>query len=802
MSVDKKRYRVPLEEAFHKCDASRWDFDTTEFLPSLGGLIGQERAAQALYFGLEVDHKGYNIFMTGRGGTGKSTYARELIGKMAKEQPRPRDWCYVHNFERVDQPLALSLPPGRGGEFVRDIDELIEELQVELPKVFEGEDYEKRRTNRVSGFQERSQELIEGLEAQVEALGFSLRRTGSGFVTIPMRDGKTLEQEEFNMLPMEERRKIEEGNKEVQAKLGELLRKLRSLEKQAREELRILEQEVALAVVEPPVAELQEKYGAFPRVANYLAQMRQNIIENLDDFKGEEGEEAPLPWLRHSARLRTFAKYKVNLFVDNSLTQGGPVVFETNPTFQNLFGKIEYRHELGAVSTDFTLLRPGDVHRANGGYLILQAADLLRNYWAWDGLKRVLTTGEIRVEDYANQLGLFPSTTLSPEPIPVELKVVLIGNPTLYHLLYGLDEDFRDHFKIRADFDTEMDRNEGNIQAYLEFIGTFCRREDLPHLDRQAAARVVDYGSRLAGDRRKLSTRFSEIGKIILESAAWASLEGSPVVKEEHVLRGFREQTYRSNRLEEKIQERIGRGDLMVDVQGSKVGQVNGISIIDLGDYRFGRPSRISARTFIGQKGVINIEREVEMGGPIHSKGVLILSGYLAGKYAQDKPLALSASLCFEQLYEGIEGDSASSAELYAILSSLADLPIDQGIAVTGSVNQKGEIQPVGGITDKVEGFFAACLAKGLTGHQGVLIPRQNIPNLLLKDEVLRAIEKGEFHIYAVDHVDEGIEVLTGVPAGKPQPDGSYEPSTVNYLVDRRLAEMARRLRDFIGEKD
>ncbi len=801
MSADKRKYRVPFPEVSHKCDLSRWDFETTEQLPTLGGLVGQERAAQALYFGLQVEHQGYNIFLTGRGGTGKSTYARELIGKVAKDRPRPMDWCYVHNFERPDQPLALCLPPGRGGEFVRDIDELIEELQVELPKAFEGEDYEKRRTERVSRFQEQSQELIEELEAQVEALGFSLRRTGSGFMTVPVRDGKALEQEEFNMLPVEERRKLEEAHKEVQAKLGELLRKLRSLEKQAREELRNLEQEVALAVLEPPVAELQEKYGAFPRVASYLAQMRQNIIENLDDFKDEEEEQA-LPWLRRSARLRAFTKYKVNLFVDNSLTEGGPVVFETNPTFQNLFGKIEYRHELGAVSTDFTLLRPGAVHRANGGYLILQAADLLRNYLAWEGLKRVLNTGEIKVEDYANQLGLFPSTTLSPEPIPVELKVILIGSPALYHLLYSLDEDFRDHFKIKADFDTEMDRNEDNMGAYLQFIGTYCRREKLPHLEKDAAARVVDYGSRLAGDRRKLSTRFSEIGKLLLESAAWASVEGSPAVKEQHVLRALREQTYRSNRWEEKIQERIGRGDLLVDVHGSKVGQVNGISIIDLGDYQFGRPSRISARTFIGQEGVINIEREVKMGGPVHSKGVLILSGYLAGKYAQDKPLALSASLCFEQLYEGIEGDSASSAELYAILSSLADLPIDQGIAVTGSVNQQGEIQPVGGITPKVEGFFAACLAKGLTGQQGVLIPRQNIPNLVLKDEVLRAIEEGQFHIYAIDHVDEGIAILTGVPAGRRLPDGSYEPNTVNHLVDRRLAEMARRLRDFIGGKD
>jgi len=796
------RYRVPSAEVSHGCDPSRWDFETTERLPSLGGLIGQERAAQALYFGMQVDHKGYNIFLAGRGGTGKSTYARELIGKAAKERPRPMDWCYVHNFERADQPLALCLPPGRGGELVRDIDELIEELQVELPKVFEGEDYEKRRTERVSRFQQQSQELIEELEAQVEQLGFSLRRTGSGFMTIPIRDGKPLEQDEFNMLPVEERRRLEEAHKEVQARLGELLRKLRSLEKQAREELRGLEQEVALAVVEPPVAELQEKYGAFPRVANYLAQMRQNIIENLEDFKEGEEEPAALPWLRRSARLRSFTKYKVNLFVDNSLTEGGPVVFETNPTFQNLFGKIEYRHELGAVSTDFTLLRPGAVHRANGGYLILQAADLLRNYLAWEGLKRVLTTGEIRVEDYANQLGLFPSTTLSPEPIPVELKVILIGSPLLYHLLYSLDEDFRDHFKIKADFDTEMDRNEDNMQAYLQFIGAFCRREKLPHLDRRAAARVVDYGSRLAGDRRKLSTRFSEVGKLILESAAWASLEGSPVVGEEHVLRALREQTHRHNRLEEKIQERIGRGDLLVDVHGSKVGQVNGISVIDLGDYQFGRPTRISARTYIGQEGVINIEREVKMGGPVHSKGVLILSGYLAGKYAQDKPLALSASLCFEQLYEGIEGDSASSAELYAILSSLADLPIDQGIAVTGSVNQEGEIQPVGGITAKVEGFFAACLAKGLTGRQGVLIPRQNIPNLVLQDEVLRAIEKGDFHIYAVDHVDQGIEVLIGVPAGRRLPDGSFEPNTVNYLVDRRLAEMAGRLRDFTKGKN
>jgi len=548
------------------------------------------------------------------------------------------------------------------------------------------------------------------------------------------------------------------------------------------------------------VSRLKDKYRDQEGVRQYLDQVQQDVVEHLDDFRDDGEPEAQLPAVllrQMRGRRDAFVRYRVNLLVDHSDTRGAPVVVEPNPTYYNLVGKVEYRGELGTLHTDFTMVKPGALHRANGGYLVLQARDVLTSPFAWDALKRTLKSGQIRTENIHEQYGLIPTASFRPEPIPSRVKVVLVGNPLIYYVLYTFDEDFRKLFKVRADFDTEMDRTPDTLNQYASVVASICHQRNLPHFDRSAVARVVDYSSRLAEDQTKLSARFNEVTEIIYEAAEWARHDGRSLVTAQHVSRALEEKIYRSNRIEEKIRELIARGSLLVDVEGATLGQVNGLAVLNLGDYAFGKPNRITARSFVGARGVVNIERETDLSGRIHSKGVMILGALLGGRYAQDKPLSLSATLTFEQLYDEVDGDSASVAEFFALLSELSGLPIDQGIAVTGSVNQKGEIQPVGGINQKVEGFYYVCKVKGLTGRQGVIVPHQNVPNLMLRDEVCRAITEGRFHVWAIRTIDEGIALLTGVPAGEPDARGRYPRGTVNELVDRRLRELAQRMRQY-----
>lgn len=770
--------------------------ETTDDIEPLEGIIGQERAVRAMEFGLRVKHPGYNIYMAGPTGTGKNTYARRIVQEFARKEPVPDDWVYVYNFAAPDEPIALSLPPGMGSQLARDMDELVEELKAAVPRHFESDDYEKQRDAIVREFQEQSQALIDQAEKVAQEHGFALRRTSTGFATVPLVDGRPITQEEFETLPEEQRRALEAANKEIHAHVAEATRRIRALEKQARERVRELEREVARSAVSQPLAELKEKYQALPRVVAWLEAVERDIIESIDEFKDEDEDEPPMPWVRRRGR-RSFVRYRVNLLVDNQSTQGAPVVIEANPTFANLFGKLEYRHELGAMVTDFTMIKAGALHRANGGYLIVQAQDLLKNPWAWDGLKRALKSGEVRIESPGEQMGVLPVSALKPQPIPVRVKIVMVGSPYLYHLLLYADEEFRKYFKVLADFDVEMPISDEHANAYARFVAAVCRRDGLKPFHREAVARIIEHSARLAEHKGRLSTRFNEIVEVVYEASAWAEAEGAPLVRASHVRRAIQEQEYRSSRVEEKFLELLAEGQILVDVDGERVGQVNGLSIVELGDYTFAKPTRITASVAVGDRGVVNIEREVEMSGRIHDKGVLILSGYLAEKYPIGMPLALSASLCFEQLYEEIEGDSASSAELYALLSALSGLPIRQGIAVTGSVNQKGEIQPVGGVNRKIEGFFALCKLKGLTGQQGVIIPQANVVNLVLRDEVVEAVREGRFHIWAVRTVDEGISILTGVPAGEPDPDGFYPDDTVNGRVWRTLEEMSRRMAEY-----
>lgn len=800
----KRSFELGAEQLSATCSPSTFNFRSTEEVPPLEqGIIGQNRAVRAMEFGLKIKHPGYNLFVAGPVGTGKTTYVQTRVRQVAAKEPTPPDLCYVYNFANPDQPAFLSLPPGRGSKLRREMEELIEDLKSEIKRVFDSEEWEKRRSELVDRFEKAITERWEELDRSARLLGFAIQRTPTGIFTIPLNmRGQPITPEEFAHLPEEVRESIASRNRELQNQVAETIRKVRNLEKEARAGLKQLERETGLYAVGHLLAQLKEQYCDLPEVCDYLDKVQADVVEHLDQFRADGEEEGAFPGLplktgqKDGWRLR----YKVNLLVDNSETKGAPVVFETNPTFYNLFGKIEYRGDFGTLVTDFTMIKPGAIHLANGGYLVLQANDLFTNPLVWPALKRTLKTGKARIENIGEQMGLIATTSLKPEPIPVKIKVIIIGNPIIFQLLYNYDEDFRKFFKVKVDFDVEMPRTDEHIQLYASFASGFCRREGLKHLDPSAMARVVDYSSRLANDQEKLSTRFHDVTELIFEASTWAEEEGAPLTSARHVDRAMEERIYRSNKIEEKILELISQNTLMVDTDGKAVGQVNGLAVLDLGDYSFGKPNKITARVFLGEKGVINIERETEMSGPIHSKGVFILSAYLAGKYAQDKPLALSASLCFEQLYEEVEGDSASSTELYALLSELSGLPIDQGLAVTGSVNQKGEIQPIGGVNEKIEGFYHVCKIKGLTGRQGVIIPYQNTRNLMLKEEVREAVRKGLFHIYAVRTIEEGIELLTGVAAGERQEDGSFPEGTVNYLVDKRLREMADVMRQFSQE--
>ncbi len=791
------RHRLRPEQLRWVCDPEALPFRTTAELRADEVIVGQERAVRALDLGLAMAQPGYHIYISGPVGTGRTTYARKKIQAAAAGRPVPPDWCYVYNFQQPDQPTALSLPAGLGARFRRDMAELVDELQDVIRKVFGSETYAQRRRELVSTFEQQINTIWRDLEAKAAQLGFALQRTPAGINTIPVGpSGEPITPEQFALFTEAQKEEINRRGRALADEVSEALRRVRTVEREARDALRELEQRAVRSAAAHAIGRLRERYADHPKVVAYLDQVLDDVVEHLDLFKEQEEPAVPFP-LAGLVRRDAFTRYQVNLVVDNSRLEGAPVVEEPNPTYYNLVGKVEYRGELGALVTDFTMIKAGALQRANGGFLLLQARDVLLNPFAWDALKRALKSGEVRIENIGEQLGLVPTATLRPEPIPLDIKVVLVGTPLLYLLLYVLDDDFRKLFKVKAEFDVDVERTEETMRAYAAAVGAICNRQGLRPFDRSAVARVLEYSARLAEHQQRLSTRFNEVVEVVYEASAWARQAGRDVVTAADVDRAVEEKVYRSNRVEERLRKAIAEGQLLVDVRGAVPGQVNGLSVLQLGDYSFGHPSRITARTYVGNRGVVNIERETEMSGRIHSKGVAILANYLGGKYAQNQPLSLNASLTFEQTYTEVEGDSASSTELYALLSDLAGVPIDQGIAVTGSVNQKGEIQPIGGVNEKIEGYFAVCKVLGLTGRQGVMIPAQNVTNLMLKPEVVEAVRRGEFHIYAVRTIDEGLEVLTGMPAGEPGPDGTYPEGTVNYLVSKRLQELAERLRRF-----
>ncbi|MDI6840588.1 MAG: ATP-binding protein [bacterium] len=807
---------VPIDKLRWRCDPDSLGFETTEELKLQPAIIGQKRAVNALRIGLDIESLGYNIFVAGPVGTGRKTAVTHLLKETERFKRLPDDKCYVNNFKNPDEPILIRLKAGQGRGFKKDMDELIEYLVKNIPLIFKSEDYQKKRKEIIEKFKKRQNELVKNFEKEASKENFTLVQLQVGPFArpdiVPIIDGKSVNFQELSTLVEKgkfsktEFAKLEQKRSKLVDELESVLKEIRDIEKAIHDKLRELDYGVATPLIERKIDEIKDKYlpdnrqaGKNEKINQYLDEVKNDIIENLDRFQEKPERETPLDI--PPSPIDLFLRYRVNLIVDNYGAKRAPVIFETSPTYRNLFGAIEaVSDRFGQWRTDFTRIKAGSIIRADGGYLIIEALDALIEPGVWSTLKRTLRNRKAEIQNYT-PFYMLSMPALKPEPVECDVKVVMVGDYFLYNLLYEHDEDFKKIFKIRADFDSVMDINTEAIKEYANFIKKICSQEKLIPFDKGACASVIEYGVRISGRQSKLSTHFNQVADLLREANHWAHKEGSSIVTNKHVEKAIDEKIERSRLIEEKIQELIEDGTIMIDTSGNVIGQVNGLSVYDTGDYTFGKPSRITAKTSVGSSGIIDIEREAELSGRIHSKGVLILAGYLRSKYAQDKPLAMSASLCFEQSYTGVEGDSASSSEVYALLSSLSELPIRQDIAVTGSVNQKGEIQSIGGVNQKIEGFYDVCKAKGLTGTQGVIIPYQNINDLMLRKDVIEAVKKGKFHIYPVKTIDEGIEILTGMKAGERTKDGEYEDGTVNWMVDRKLREFANKWRDFrLGE--
>lgn len=766
-------------------------FKTTDEIKAKARILNQERASKSINFGLRMKEKGYNIFASGILGTGRNSAISSALEEIAFSQPTPDDWCYVYNFDSPDEPKAIHLKAGRGEEFKKDMDEVIKELKSNVPKAFDSKDYEEQKRNIIKKFQEKRDKLVEDLEQKARGKGFELKQTSTGLISVPLVCGKAVSPEKFEGLSEEERRNIEKYREELQNEIAEMIRKVRNLEKEIKLQVKKLDKRIALFATEHLIEELKEKYKDYGDIVKHLESAQEDIIENIEVFREKEAPIFPIPEMVMPGDKKLFTKYQVNVLINNKETKGAPIIKETNPTYYNLTGRIEYRSQLGSMTTDFSMIKPGAIHKANGGYLIVQALDVLKNFLAWDAMKGIIKTEHIKIEDINEQFRIISTATLKPQPIPVKVKIIMVGHPFIYHLLYVLDEEFRKLFKVKADFNMLMDRTDEQINNYVNFVSVRTRQENLLPFTSDAVAKVVEYGSRLIEDQNKLSARFLDIADILREASHWAEIDKAKKVTASYVTKALEEKVYRSNMIEERIREMIKEGTILITVEGEAVGQVNGLSVIDLGDYAFGLPSRITARAYMGNRGVIDIQREAKLGGKIHSKAVMIISGYLGENFAHNKPLTVSASLSFEQTYSEVEGDSASTAEIYALLSALSGLPIKQEIAVTGSVDQRGNIQPIGGVNEKVEGFFYVCKQAGLSGRQGVIIPQTNVKNLMLKEEVVNAVRDGKFHIYPVKAIEQGIEILTGKLAGEKKKDGSYTKDTVFGLADKKLTDLA-----------
>ena len=782
-----KRNELTYKDLKKTCDPNIFNFETTEELDSTGLVYGQERGINALQFGLNINTKGYNLYIEGPAGVGKTMYTKQYVSEIASKQKTPDDWCYLYNFDNPNEPIAVSLHAGEGKVFVQTMETFIEDIKKYLKRTFNNEDFEKEKKLIKQKYEEKRERLLDNLNKETLKNDFQVKAAPNGIYMLPVFEGKAIDEEEFEKLDENIKKSFEEKSNIVQEQIMQVIGQLKIIEKESEQKIDEWQSNIALLTINAYINPIRATYKKNSKIVDFLDNIKKDILKNIAHFVNEEvctpnNQQPPRPDM-----AKPWLNYRVNLFVDNSNTQGSPVIMDSNYSYQNLFGRLEYENQYGMLRTDYTMLKSGVLHKANGGYLILQAQDLLTNQLCYDTLKKALLVKEANIENNMEQRSATVMISLKPEPIPLNLKVLLIGDANIYHTLLALDPDFKKLFKIKVEFEESAPRNSENILRLAKFVHSYCEKENCLPLDKGAMAKVVEFASRLSDDKEKLSTHFNEIGEIVSEASTWSKLSRKKVISADYVDKALNKRIERVKKYDQKYSEMIEEKSLLIDTDGYKVGEINGLTVMTIGDYTFGKPAKITANTFMGKNGVINIEREVEMSGSTHSKGVLILRGYLGEKFAQDFPLSLTASLCFEQLYNGVDGDSASSTECYAILSSLSKIPINQSIAVTGSVNQKGFIQPIGGVNEKIEGFYNICKKRGLNNEQGVIIPIQNVRNLHLSNEIIESVKSGKFHIYAVSTIDEGIEILTGVPAGKQNKDGRFPAGTINYLVYEKL---------------
>ena len=783
--LDYTQARKICDKEFIKCTA-------TDDLEPLLDIIGQDRAVKALQFGLDIKEEGFNLYVAGMPGTGKKTAIVNFLGHRAKDMPVPPDWCYVYNFEDGQKPNALQLPAGMGSQLVADMARFIEEMKKALKASFESDDYASRREETLKGFEETKQELMKELNQKAQDAGFVIQRSKIGMVIIPVINGQLINEEQFSILPQTIREEIQDRRKALSDEMRTAFRQFRDIDREAEAAVEKFNKEVASFAMDALLDSLNDKYGEVEECKLYLGAVRNDILDNLGAILGaQKPTENPLAAMMGGGTPDPTRRYKVNLVVDNSKLEGAPVIMELNPGHDRVFGTTEKEARVGARVTDYTMIRSGSAHMANGGYLILPVEDLAKSPGTYEALKRTLLNKKLEIEELAARMGYVSTRSLRPEPIPFDCKVIIVGDGRYYYMLYQGDPEFKKIFKVKAEFDNTMARSQENVAQYAQFMCTLVNKEGLKHLEQTGIASIVEYSSRLAADQDKLSTQFDKVSDIIREANYYAESNGGEYITADHVRQAIEAKVYRSNMIEEKLGEMIERGSILVDTEGSKVGQLNGLAVMGIGDHMFGKPSRITASIGLGKSGIIDIEKQADMGGPTHTKGVHILTGFLTDRYAKEHPLSLTARLVFEQSYSGVDGDSASSTETYAMMSALSGVPIKQSFAVTGSVNQRGQVQAIGGVNHKIEGFFDLCKFRGLSGDHGVMIPESNVKNLMLREDVVEAVKEGMFHIYPVGTIDEGIEVLTGVGAGEPDDEGNYPEGSVNKLVQDRLDQMA-----------
>ena len=789
----RKKNELNYQDLKYTCNTDMLNFNTTAELEPIQTGIGQDRGIKALEFGIQVDVKGYNIYIEGPSGVGKTMYTKNYLNKISSKKKVPSDWCYIYNFDNPNEPISVSLPAGQGKEFKDSMDGFIKEIKKDIKKTFNADDFEKEKALIKQEFEEKRTSLLNKLNEDALKYNFHVKSSQNGIYMMPIVNGKIVEEEEFEKLDDETKQDYENKSTIVQEQIMNVIGQIKEIERASDKRISEWQSNIALLTVNVHINYLKSKYKRNKKINKFLNDVKTDVLKNVSYFLEEDKNEHQSQMPMNPAMKKTdpSLNYRVNLFIDNSHSEGAPVIMDSNYSYNNIFGFLEYENYYGSLKTDHTMLKPGLLHQANGGYIIFQAKDLLANPACYEALKKALRVKEISIENANEQRASMVMISLKPEPIPLSLKVILIGNSSIYQTLLAMDSDFRKLFKIKVEFEDDAPITKENLNKLACIVHGFCEHSELPHLDKKAMARLIEYASKLAGSHSKISTRFDDLIQIVGEAATWAKISKSKVITEDFINKALEEQINRVKKYDTKYMEMIQNHSLLIDTSGFEIGTLNGLTIMTIGDYTFGKPAKITVNTYTGKNGVVNIEREVEISGPSHSKGVLILTGYLGEMFAQDIPLCLTASICFEQLYNGVDGDSASSTELYGLLSSLSGIPINQAIAVTGSVNQKGQIQPIGGVNEKIEGYFQICKMRGLTGEHGVMIPIQNVDNLQLSDEIIEAVKNKLFHIYSVSTIEEGIEVLTGVPAGKKDSTGHFPAGTVNYLVYEKLKKYA-----------